>query len=424
MGVVRTRAVADIGAREAVGRWGAVLAAMLLTTGCGAAAAGSSSTVPGGGSAADASGPVDQWTPVVASTLDAGAAPVLGTDGRLHVVYELQLTNTKPVPATLREIRILDADRPDRVLASFADDDLANRLRDLTGKAPAGSMVIEPFVSRLLLVDLSFAAPQEVPASLIHRLLLTGAPVTGGTTPGPLDYTAAPYRLAGTPPVLGPPLAGDHWVAINGCCGPDGVHRTTVLPVNGHLADAQRFAIDYLRFDDEGWLVHGDPADVHSYTAYGAEVLAVADGTVVATLDTLDDQVPGALPDPSTITLETVDGNHVILDLGNGHFGFYAHLQKGSVTVKPGDRVRRGQVLGLLGNTGNSSAPHLHFHLMDGPSVLGADGLPYAYDAFRLAGHVDAASTPERVSSDSLLPSPEPRRNQLLLDLDIVDFSG
>jgi len=387
-------------------------------------AAVSPSTVAGGRPAADAAVPVDQWTPVVASTLDTGAAPVRGTDGQLHVVYELQLTNAKPVPATLQEIRILDANQADRVLASFAGEDLANRLRDLTGKNPAGSMVIEPFVSRLVLVDLSFAAPQDVPAALVHRFLLSGAAVTGGNTPEPLDYTAASYRLAGTPPVLGPPLAGDHWVATNGCCGPDGVHRTTVLPVNGHLADGQRFAIDYMRFDDEGWLVHGDPADVHSYTAYGAEVLAVADGTVVATLDTLDDQVPGALPDPSTINLETVDGNHVILDLGDGHFGFYAHLQKGSVTVKPGDRVRRGQVLGLLGNTGNSSAPHLHFHLMDGPSVLGADGLPYAYDAFRLAGHVDAASTPERVSSDSLLPSPEPRRNQLLLDLDIVDFSG
>jgi hypothetical protein len=425
MGVAVSRAVANIGARGVVSRWGAVLVAVLFTTGCAAAAARPPSTVPGGRPAADPAVPVDQWTPVVASTLDSGAAPVLGTDGRLHVVYELELTNAKPVPATLQEIRVLDANQPDRVLASFAGDDLAGRLRDLTGNTPAESMVIDPFVSRLVLVDLSFAAPEDVPPALVHRFLLSGAAVTGGNIPEPLDYTAAPYRLAGTPAVLGPPLAGDHWVVTNGCCDSEGVHRTTVLPVNGGLADTQRFAIDYIRFDDEGRLVHGDPADVHSYPAYGADVLAVADGSVVATLDTLDDQMPGSLPDPSTIDLKTVDGNHVVLDLGHGHFAFYAHLQKGSVTVKPGDRVRRGDVLGRLGNTGNTSAPHLHFHLMDGPSVLGSNGLPFSYHAFRLAGHVDvASSTAERVSSGSLLASSETRSDQLPLDLDIVDFPG
>src|SRR3954447_3534536 len=395
-----------------------------VTRADGEQAAVSPSTVPDGRPAADAAVPVDQWTPVVASTLNTGAAPVRGTDGRLHVVYELQLTNAKPVPATLHEIQVVDADQPDRVLARYADNDLAGRLRELTGQTSAESMEIAPFVSRLVLVELSFAAPEEVAAALTHRFLLTGAAVTGGNTPQPQDYTAAPYRLAGIPPVLGPPLAGDRWVVSNGCCDPDGVHRATALPVNRHLAATQRFAIDYIRMDEERRLVDGDPADVRSHPAYGADVLAVADGTVVDTLNTLEDQLPGALPDPSTINLGNVDGNHVVLDLGNGHFAFYAHLQKSSVTVKPGDRVHRGEVLGRLGNTGNTSAPHLHFHLMDGPSVLGSDGLTYTYEAFRLAGHVaGGASTAERVSSDSLLSSPEPRRDQFPLDLDIVEFA-
>jgi murein DD-endopeptidase MepM/ murein hydrolase activator NlpD len=66
------------------------------------------------------------------------------------------------------------------------------------------------------------------------------------------------------------------------------------------------------------------------------------------------------------MTLETAAGNHVILSLRNGHYAFYAHLQPGSIRIKPGDRVRRGQVLGLLGNSGNSNAPHLHFHISNG----------------------------------------------------------
>src|SRR3954454_15362905 len=154
-----------------------------VTRADGEQAAVSPSTVAAGRPAADAAVPVDQGTPVVASTLNTGAAPVLGTDGRLHVVYELELTNAKPVPATLQEIRVLDANQPDRVLASFAGDDLAGRLRDLTGNTPAESMVIDPFVSRLVLVDLSFAAPEDVPPALVHRFLLSGAAVTGGNIP-------------------------------------------------------------------------------------------------------------------------------------------------------------------------------------------------------------------------------------------------
>jgi hypothetical protein len=405
-------------------RSGAAVAAVLLATGCATAAAGApAAPAPAPAAAAD------QFTPVVASTLDQGSSPVLGTDGRLHVVYEIQLTNAKPVPATLQEIRVLDADHPDRVVSALGGDDLAAVLRDLTGKTPAGSLEIPPFVSRLVLMHLSFASAADVPAALVHRFLLTGAPLDGGSTPGPLDYTAAPYDLSGTPPVIGPPLAGDDWVAVNGCCSADSIHRNTVLPVNGHLADTQRFAIDYMRLDDEGRLVSGDPSRVEDYTDYGAEVLAVADATVVATLDTLDDQVPGQLPDPATITLENVDGNHVVLDLGDGRYAFYAHLQKGSVTVAPGDHVRRGEVLGLLGNSGNTSAPHLHFHLMDGVSVLGSSGLPYTYDAFSLAGHIDperfaATQTLEGVWNDHLLPTPQPRTEQYPLDLDVVDFPG
>jgi murein DD-endopeptidase MepM/ murein hydrolase activator NlpD len=167
--------------------------------------------------------------------------------------------------------------------------------------------------------------------------------------------------------------------------------------------------------------------DVHSYPDYGASVLAVADGQVVDTLSALTDQTRGRLPDPSTITLENVDGNHVVLDSGGGVFAFYAHLQKGSVTVAPGDAVKCGQILGKLGNSGNTSAPHLHFHLMDGPSVLGSSGLPYVIDAFLYAGQVPApefrkASGVAGTWTGGLLTRPSPRQGQFPLDLAVVTF--
>jgi len=96
--------------------------------------------------------------------------------------------------------------------------------------------------------------------------------------------------------------------------------------------------------------------------------------------------------------METVGGNHVILDLGGGQFAFYAHLQPGSLRVKLGDKVKTSQVVGLLGNSGNSTAPHLHFHLTDASSPLGAEGLPFVFEEYErldlITGGLNAMQTP------------------------------
>jgi murein DD-endopeptidase MepM/ murein hydrolase activator NlpD len=147
---------------------------------------------------------------------------------------------------------------------------------------------------------------------------------------------------------------------------------------------------------------------------------------VVATLDGLPDQVPPNNPDPSTITLENIDGNHVVLDIGDGFFAFYAHMKPGSVRVRVGQKVRAGAVLGLLGNSGNSSAPHLHFHVMDGPSVLGSEGVPHVLRRFKLAGKIpdDAGvDDPDADYRPFLLARPQPRSKQFPLRMDVVDFT-
>ncbi len=206
----------------------------------------------------------------------------------------------------------------------------------------------------------------------------------------PYTYAVAPIAVGAEVTVLGPPLSGKGWVALNGCCEIGGAHRGTSLPVNGQIYFAQRFAIDWMQLNGDARFSTGSGKEVKDYVDYGAKVIAVADGTVVETLSNLDDQVVGTLPDPKTITIENVDGNHIVLDLGHGKYGFYAHLQKDSLLVKKGDHVKRGQALALLGNTGNTSAPHLHFHLMDGASVLGSSGLPYVIDRFSVTGQLSA----------------------------------
>jgi murein DD-endopeptidase MepM/ murein hydrolase activator NlpD len=140
-------------------------------------------------------------------------------------------------------------------------------------------------------------------------------------------------------------------------------HRRALIPVGGKAHIAQRFAIDWVQKRESGQTWVTDQLKNENYRCYGAEALAVADGVVVAVKDGIPQNIPGATSRAVPITLETVGGNHVILDLGQGRYAFYAHLQPGSLRVNVGDKVRRGQVVGLVGNSGNSTEPHLHFHI-------------------------------------------------------------
>lgn len=402
-------------------------ASVLSLAGCTATSATDASPSPDGSvGPSTATSPIpDSFTPLTVTPMGVRPQPVPGTDGRYHLVYELRLTNAKLAPATLTRVEVLDAASPSRVLASYEGQALVDRLRTMAPRA-ADSAVIAPDTSRILFVELSFPTADAVPSGLAHRLDLLGASNPGATVGTPLDYTVAGPVVDRSPPtVLGPPLAGDGWVALNGCCNSDIVHRGSVQSVNGELYDAQRFAIDYMRINSAGEFVHGDPGVVGDYVDYGAQVLAVADGTVIQSLDRLSDQIPGKLPNPADITLETVDGNNVVLDLGDGRYAFYAHLQKDSVAVHVGQHVTKGTVLGLLGNSGNTSAPHLHFHLMDDRSVLGSEGIPYVLDGFDLAGQIPASFDGGTLTGDwgtGRLATPVATQQLFPMNRDIVNF--
>jgi murein DD-endopeptidase MepM/ murein hydrolase activator NlpD len=120
-------------------------------------------------------------------------------------------------------------------------------------------------------------------------------------------------------------------------------------------------------------------------------VIAVADATVVTARDGLPDNVPGhntpehqgfspAVP----ITMGTVAGNTLTLDLGGGQFAYYCHMQTGSVRVKAGERVRQGQVIGMIGDSGDAREPHLHFEVTNSPKLLAGNGLPYLIDLYKV----------------------------------------
>jgi hypothetical protein len=274
-----------------------------------------------------------------------------------------------------------------------------------------------------------FDSKSAIPHSVKHRIKGQAANSPAARNPEPVDYTIAELVLANRlPPIMTPPLKGGGWLVINGCGSTGGAHRAAIQTVNGILVNSQRFAIDWMLADDEGRMVKGDGNILENWVGYGKPILAAADGVVIQTEDNLPDQIPGTLPDPATISLSNVNGNHVVIDHGHNIFTFYAHLKPGSLNVTVGDTVKSGDRLGLLGNTGNTSAPHLHFHVMTGPSTLGSDGVPFVFDSFHLQGtatmdQLDAAFDGEasflsKAKRKSLL-----RTRELPLDLNFIKFA-
>lgn len=228
--------------------------------------------------------------------------------------------------------------------------------------------------------------PEAVPRYLRHKFSFSVSTSDGKIEDRHLDIGGLEVsRLAA--PVISPPFRDGSWIAGNGPSNTS-IHRRAALLIRGQTWIPERFAIDWMKLGDDDKLWHDDSKINANYYGYGVEVLAVADGVVASIKDGIPENVPLSPTRAVPITLDTIGGNYVMLALGNGRSAFYAHLQPGSLRVKPGDRVRRGQVLGLLGNSGNSDAPHLHFHISNDNS-LASEGLPYAFDSFEVLGTID-----------------------------------
>ena len=169
----------------------------------------------------------DVFTPLVASGLTTEVRPFQATDGKLHFVYELVLTNGNSTLATLKKLQVLDASDESKVLASFEAKDLLNHLR-ATNSTPAENPTIEFNGTRLFLIDFTLDTNATPPKRLTHHLeLLGGAGPSREPTPAvPLSYTVAPIDILSKVPVISAPLKGKGWVALNGCCEVSGVHRS------------------------------------------------------------------------------------------------------------------------------------------------------------------------------------------------------
>lgn len=403
------------------------LALVLALAGCGSEQAqggnsGATEGSDGGSTTVAAVEGKQELTPVVGEVMYA-PIPFSGSDGKTHLVYELETTNFSSGDTTMEGVEVLDAGSGDAV-ATLDAEEVAGRFQP-GGSREAGEGSLAPSETGLLFLHLTFDGAGEVPDRLVHRLSVRAeaAPPDQQQITEEMGEVDVDFLKV---VVAGPPLKGSNYLAADSCCDATR-HTRAVLPINGQLWVAQRYAVDYEQLDDENRIYSGEKEDPESYEIYGKEAIAVADGTVVKVLDGLPEQTPGKFPEG--ISLDEADGNFVILDIGGGNYANYAHFQPGSIRVKEGDRVKRGDVLALVGNSGNSLAPHLHFHVVDAPLSLVANGLPYAVDSFEVTGQTaggtkafdkaEADSTPLEIMPDD--PS-ERISDAMPLDQSLVNF--
>jgi hypothetical protein len=345
--------------------------------------------------------------------------PVKGVDGKWYLVYHLFLTNLGFADLTLKSVEVTDAARGN-VLTRYADKELVDfyRFRTLLPTPPRSEMPNRQYPRQIssgrtgaLFFWLTVDAPGAIPASLQHRFVFEPNPLIKLKRGFTSDREGSEMILDGyavlvskaKPVVIGPPLRGGDWLCGNGpAYNTDHQYLDTR---GGNVGIAQRFACDFLKVNKAlNILPNPFPNEITNqmFFGYGAEVLAVGDGKVVFVKDGIPENVPqadGSIKHAVPRTRETNAGNWVAIDLGNSRYALYAHLQPSNIRVKVGDRVRKGQVIGLVGNSGNATNPHLHFHIGNEYRIYGGDfngneGLPFVFDSFVVGGQTHRMEMP------------------------------
>jgi hypothetical protein len=313
--------------------------------------------------------------------------PVKATDGLIHLAYDIELSVRSPYPITSTSFEVIDPDNNNQVtgtnqIFTIANTNVTGKIEPFNNPAPLSDST---YVSTLnggetgaIYFDVTYPNRQSVPAHISHQSTVNG---TAGDPPAAGSFYAIDepiYVSDRAPVVLSPPLRGKGWLVANACCRWISPHRGGLEPVNAQVRAPEMFAIDFEQLNDKGLTFTGSETELSSYAYYGDDIYSSAAGKVVEVVRDLPDGTPGS--DPAHPTAATASGNHVIVDIGEGRYIMYAHMIPGSPTVAVGDVIPEGMVIGKLGDSGNASAPHLHFQVMDRPSSLGAHGLPFVFD--------------------------------------------
>ena len=243
--------------------------------------------------------------------------------------------------------------------------------------------------------DLHIAPGTGLALRGLHFMLHGYLPLTG------VDVTVVAQAAGGAEPIQGHleipvrhheqktelhfPLRGAWW-AIQGADWSDR-HKQEVF--------SQPYALDFVKLGPDNRFFSGDGLQVTDHTSWDQPVYATAGGKVTYVVYDMPDLLPGAPPDPRMFRGDPRRylGNAVALSHGNGEVSYYGCLQQASLAVNEGQLIKRGALIGRVGNSGLSPGPHLHFHLMEGPNPFIDQGLPLQFSHFEAGGQYFAELT-------------------------------
>jgi len=302
---------------------------------------------------------------------------------RRVLVYELHITNFDMVPLSLKRVEVF-GDNDSQPLTTLSDTALSQALAEAgTMMGTKASPAIAPGKREIVFMWLELPPDKPMPALLKHRIAFS-ASAAGASSSAESTLENFPVAVSGeTALLLSSPFDGGIWLAGSGP-GNGSDHRRTIIAIDGHIHSPERFAIDWVKVGPNGDSHHDGTSRNENFWAYGEPVHAVADGEVTRVVDTIEENTPRVLP--KGLVLDEIAGNYVIMKVGPNRYATYAHLQKGSIKVHPHEKVRRGTVIALVGNTGQATAPHLHFQVTDSDSVLQSEGVPFGFDRFTYLG--------------------------------------
>jgi murein DD-endopeptidase MepM/ murein hydrolase activator NlpD len=347
--------------------------------------------------------------------------PAVTTDGALHVGYELLITNYHADTGSLSLRRVEVAAGPGRdPLLALEDDALASRIVH-PGRRPGAAVDAREIEAgeHVVLFLWVRLPPGEPPRQLHHTLRFRAQTGRERAVDAFAVALAEPTRLT-----LGAPFRAGRWLVHEGPGRHASHHWRSQLAGNGRVTIPQRFAIDFLGLDAQGRAVRraAKGSANEDWIGFGAEVLAVGDGLVRDARDGVADRAPLAVSGPpASTTARGLYGNFVVLETG-GVFVHYAHLQHGSLQVRPGQRVRRGDVIGRLGNSGNTTGPHLHLHVSDRVTFEEAEGLPYLFRDVHVLGETSADRALDLEEPAAAFAAAGARRRGLPLHGTVVHF--
>ena len=303
------------------------------------------------------------------------------TEKYLRVGYTLKIWEYEKEGLFLQKIIVLDDDTKEELMTIYKTDTL-HILRDPIPSMPYFTW--DKIFHYYLSVQLPLSLNKPKPVNISHRfefystilnkvVFLEGAPFSP--------------RINETPIAISSPVKGRNWLFLSQSTME--YHFYVLFFTNGEIWTGERYAFDNMQLD-EGLnnFLNGDPLINESYYNYKDTLYAVANGIVVE----LQDNLPENNGNAQNVVINSINeypGNYIILDIGGGYYACYAHCAPNSFFVGINNVVEEGDPIGLLGNSGNSGGPHLHFSINDRPDFLFSYGLPFVIKKYERINEFD-----------------------------------